>query len=85
VVVEMPTRVMRVHALELLSYADGVVAVELHVRSGTYVRAIADALGGHCTALRRTAVGPFTVEEADETRVLPLEEALPRLGAVRES
>ena len=85
VVVEMPTRVMRVHALELLSYADGVVAVELHVGSGTYVRAIADALGGHCTALRRTAVGPFTVEEADETRVLPLEEALPRLGAVRES
>ena len=85
VVVEMPTRVMRVHALELLSYAAGFVAVELHVGSGTYVRAIADALGGHCTALRRTAVGPFTVEEADETRVLPLEEALPRLGAVRES
>jgi tRNA pseudouridine55 synthase len=83
VVVEMPTRVMRVHALELLSYGDGVAALDLHVGSGTYVRAIADALGGHCTALRRTAVGPFRVEEADETRVLSLEEALPRLGAVR--
>jgi tRNA pseudouridine55 synthase len=84
VAVEMPTRVMRIHALELLSYADGVAAVELEVGSGTYVRAIADALGGHCATLRRTAVGPFTVEEADETSVLPLEEALPRLGAVRE-
>ena len=39
--------------------------LELHVGSGTYVRAIAEALGGHCTALRRTAVGPFAVEEAD--------------------
>ena len=38
-------------------------------RRGTYVRAIADALGGHCTALRRTAVGPFRVEDADEERV----------------
>jgi tRNA pseudouridine55 synthase len=83
VVVEMPTRVMRVHALELLSYEDGIAALELDVGSGTYVRAIADALGGHCATLRRTAVGPFTVVEADETRVLPLEEALPRLGAVR--
>ena len=83
VVVEMPTRVMRVRSLELLSYAGGVAALDLHVGSGTYVRAIADALGGHCTTLRRTAVGPFAVEEADEARVLPLEEALPRLGAVR--
>jgi tRNA pseudouridine55 synthase len=81
VAVEMPTRVMRVHALELLSYSDGVAAVELHVGSGTYVRAIADVLGGHCRTLRRIAVGPFTVDEADETRVLPLEEALLRLGA----
>ena len=27
-------------------------------RSGTYVRAIAEALGGHCVSLRRTEVGP---------------------------
>ena len=40
-------------------------------RSGTYVRAIADALGGHCRTLRRTAVGPFRIEDADEERVLP--------------
>jgi len=34
------------------------------------VRAIADALGGHCRTIRRTAVGPFRVEDADEERVL---------------
>ena len=81
--VDMPTRVMRVHALDLLSYDDGVARLDLHVGSGTYVRALAEALGGHCTTLRRTEVGPFRVEEADETRVLPLEEALQRLAEVR--
>ncbi len=45
------------------------VRLELHVSSGTYVRAIAEALGGHCTSLRRTAVGPFRCRgEADAER-----------------
>jgi tRNA pseudouridine55 synthase len=79
VAVEMPTRVMRVHELALRSYADGIAALDLLVGSGTYVRSIADALGGHCVTLRRTEVGPFSVEEADEVRVLPLDDALARL------
>ncbi len=83
VAVEMPMRVMRVHELALDSYAAGVARLELLVGSGTYVRSIADALGGHCLTLRRTEVGPFGVEEADEERVVPLEEALPRLAAAR--
>jgi tRNA pseudouridine55 synthase len=36
----------------------------MRVSSGTYVRAIAHALGGHCSTLRRTAVGPFNVADA---------------------
>ena len=83
VVVEMPTRVMRVHGLELVAYGDGIVTLDIHVGSGTYVRSIADALGGHCSTLRRTEIGPFRVEEADEERIVPLEEALPRLAAAR--
>ena len=42
----------------------------------TYVRAIAEALGGHCVMLRRTEIGPFPVEEADPERIIPPEEAL---------
>ena len=83
VVVEMPTRVMRVHGLELVAYGDGIVTLDLHVGSGTYVRSIADALGGHCSTLRRTEIGQFRVEEADEERIVPLAEALPRLAAAR--
>ena len=71
VAVEMPTRSSTIHSLRVRRYAPPLVELELHVSSGTYVRAIADALGGHCRTLRRTAVGPFRVEDADDERVLP--------------
>jgi tRNA pseudouridine55 synthase len=71
VAVEMPVRASTIHALRIRTYEPPLVELDLHVSSGTYVRAIADALGGHCRWLRRTAVGPFRVEDADEERVLP--------------
>ena len=80
VVVEMPVRTMHVHELRLDSYESGVARVELHVSSGTYVRAIAEALGGHCVELRRTKIGPFRVDEADPERIIEPEDALARLG-----
>jgi tRNA pseudouridine55 synthase len=79
IAVEMPVRRMHVHELELEDYLDGVVRLDLLVSSGTYIRAIADALGGHCRTLRRTEIGPFAVEEADPERIIPPEEALGRL------
>ena len=81
IAVEMPLRRSTVHSLALLEYAGGVVRLDLRVSSGTYVRAIADALGGHCRSLRRLQVGPFSVEDADEERILPAAEALPFLPA----
>jgi tRNA pseudouridine55 synthase len=79
VAVEMPTRRSLVRELVLERYEDGVARLDLLVSSGTYVRAIADALGGHCRTLRRTDVGPFSVEEADSERIIGVEEALARL------
>src|SRR5262249_11063544 len=35
------------------------------------------ALGGHCRALRRLEVGPFSVDDADDERILPAGDALP--------
>jgi tRNA pseudouridine55 synthase len=74
--VQMPLRRSRVDALDLITYTDGVVRLDLRVSSGTYVRAIAEALGGHCVTLRRLEIGPFRVEDADEERVIPPELAL---------
>ena len=81
VVVEMPLRRSTVHELTLVGYAAGVATLDLRVSSGTYVRAIADALGGHCRTLRRLAVGPFSVDEADPEIVIPAADALVRLAS----
>jgi tRNA pseudouridine55 synthase len=80
---EMPLRRSRVAALDVITYSHGAVTLDLRVSSGTYVRAIADALGGHCRTLRRTEVGPFRVEDADPERVIPVEEALAALEATK--
>lgn len=80
VAVEMPVRTMHVRELALESCEDGVARLDLLVSSGTYVRAIADRLGGHCVSLRRTEIGPFGVAEADPNRIISPDEALARLA-----
>lgn len=71
VAADMPIRRSTIHALDVVRFEPPLLELRLHVSSGTYVRAIADALGGHCRTLRRTAVGPFLVEDADPERILP--------------
>lgn len=68
--VDLPARRVTVHALDVIGVDLPDVRLSVHCSSGTYIRAIArdlgDALGvgGHLTALRRTAVGPFTLDAA---------------------
>jgi tRNA pseudouridine55 synthase len=76
---EMPIRRSTIHSLELLDYDSGVATLDLLVASGTYVRSIADELAGHCRTLRRTEVGPFHVDDADPTKIIPPEEAVAAL------
>jgi tRNA pseudouridine55 synthase len=76
VAIDMPMRRTTVHELELLEYDGRIASLSLEVSSGGYVRAVAEALGGHCLSLRRTHVGPFDVDDADPERILPPEEAL---------
>jgi tRNA pseudouridine55 synthase len=74
--VDLPARRIRIERLDVTAVIrhDDVLDVEVEVdcSSGTYVRAIARDLGaalgvgGHLTALRRTAVGGFTLAEAAE-------------------
>ena len=72
--VELPQRPVTVSAFELLSSTavDGYLDLEVRVDcgSGTYIRALARDLGsalgvgGHLTALRRTRIGPFRIDDA---------------------
>ncbi|TML61978.1 MAG: tRNA pseudouridine(55) synthase TruB [Actinobacteria bacterium] len=79
IAVEMPLRRSRVDTLDVIAYTGEEVRLDLRVSSGTYIRAIADALGGHCRTLRRLEIGPFSVDEADAGRFIPVDEALARL------
>lgn len=79
VVAEMPVRRSTIHELRIVRFSPPLLELDLRVSSGTYIRAIADSLGGHCRTLRRVAVGPFHVDDADPERVLPPLAALPHL------
>jgi tRNA pseudouridine55 synthase len=87
--VEMPVRRSTVHALDVIAYTGGKATLDIRVSSGTYIRSLAAALGGHCVVLRRTEVGPFAVRDAVSPqefmveRLLPESEVLERVGAAR--
>ncbi len=78
--VEMPERVVTVHRFEQLDREGDHAEFEIECSSGTYVRSlIADLGDAYCEALRRTRIGPFAVEDADEERPITLAEAIARL------
>ena len=68
--VDLPPRRVTIHGLDVTGLDLPDVQITVHCSSGTYIRAIARDLGaalgvgGHLTALRRTAVGPFTIDAA---------------------
>lgn len=78
--VQLKKRPVTIHSLDVHdirpsdSHID--VDVTVHCSSGTYIRAIARDLGqmlevgGHLTALHRSHVGPFSVEEAVSSTAL---------------
>ena len=86
--VQLDARPVTIHALEVHAVRGPEVDISVRCSSGTYIRAIARDLGarlgvgGHLTALRRTAVGAFdlasasTLEElGEEFRMMPIAEA----------
>lgn len=68
--VEIPSRSIWVESFELLSYEAPEAKVRIQCGKGTYIRSLAHDLGqdigtgGYLTALRRTAIGDFRVEDA---------------------
>nr|WP_281068004.1 tRNA pseudouridine(55) synthase TruB [Arthrobacter stackebrandtii] len=103
--VKLAARPVTIHSFDVLDIRrgqnDGVayVDVDATVRcsSGTYIRALARDLGGglevggHLTALRRSAVGPYLLEQArtleelaEDLQVLDIADAARALMPVRE-
>jgi tRNA pseudouridine55 synthase len=97
--VELKPRAVTVSRFDLLARNGDDVDVDVTCTSGTYVRALARDLGaalgvgGHLTSLRRTRVGPFSLEDARtlealeesfDERVLPLDAAVSQSFSRRE-
>lgn len=63
--VEVPERTVTVHEFRELEREGDRVRLALHCSSGTYVRSLVADLGdAYCLELRRTAIGPFGIDEA---------------------
>ena len=66
----LEARDVTVHSIHLVAWTPPVATIEVVVSAGTYVRAIARDLGerlgsvGHCSALRREAIGAFEAAHA---------------------
>ena len=66
-VLDLPEREVVIHALDLLAFDPPHLTLRVACSSGTYIRSLAHDLGaalgcgGHVAALRRTAVGAFSV------------------------
>jgi tRNA pseudouridine55 synthase len=82
--VEPPEREVEVYRFEELRREGSEREFLIKCSSGTYVRSLISALGdAYCEQLRRTAIGPFSVADADPERVLSLGRALDFLPEMR--
>jgi tRNA pseudouridine55 synthase len=70
-VVETPEREVEVYRAELLGSDATGAEYEVECSAGTYVRTLIETLGdAYCAELRRTAIGPFKVEDAGQELTL---------------
>lgn len=90
--VVVPEREVQVHRFEQLHREGDEAGFRIECSSGTYVRTlIADLHDAYCLELRRTAIGPFSVDDAhapdsepSSWKVLPLVDLLPAVMPVVE-
>ena len=75
--VELAERPVTVDRFEQLWREGDRAAFAIECSAGTYVRVLVADLGdAYCETLRRTAIGPFALADADPERLVPLAEAL---------
>ena len=68
--VERAPRTVTIYSAELLQFAEAYIELRVHCSKGTYIRSLAEDLGaalgcgGHVSALRRLAAGPYAEAQA---------------------
>jgi len=67
--VEIPSRIIEIYSLDILSYEAPELKIRTHVSSGTYIRTLAEDIGkalgcgAYCSALRRTQIADYKIDE----------------------
>ena len=83
-VIETPEREVEVYRAELLGSDAESAEYEIECSAGTYIRTLIETLeDAYCAQLRRTAIGPFGVDDAGEE--LPLERITELVPATAEA
>lgn len=78
--VVLAPRPVTVYGFEQLWREDDRAAFAIECSAGTYVRVLVADLGdAYCEALRRTAIGPFDIADADPERLVPLADVLQQI------
>ena len=63
--IQTPEREVDVYRAELLEHDAASAAYEIECSAGTYIRTLIETLeDAYCSQLRRTAIGPFAIEDA---------------------
>jgi len=68
--VELPPRQVAVHSIDLMRYLHPLLEIDVRCGGGTYIRALARdigtalGVGGYCSKLARTEIGPFKLGSA---------------------
>lgn len=87
---DVQPRLVHVERIELVSWQPPLASMRVACGKGTYIRSLANDLGGHLVSLVREAVGGFRVEDgigldqlgAWQNCVMPIAAALPQLPKI---
>jgi tRNA pseudouridine55 synthase len=72
---EIPSRQVEIYSIEILDYNYPELKIKVHCSSGTYIRTLAEDIGkklgtgAYLTALRRTKIGSYNIQDAKKLMV----------------
>ncbi len=87
--VERSTRRIKIYSLDLIKIEKNKLYLDVHCSKGTYIRTLSEDIGrelgcgAHLSGLRRTATGPFVINQAiaNDTLESMVSESMDRLDA----
>jgi len=82
IIPELKPKKITVYSLDILSYEWPLLTIRTTVSSGTYIRALARDIGArlgcgaYCESLKRTAIGPYTLDKTIDISILDKKHSL---------